>query len=350
MTRLRPAVAPALLFILMGLTVLTACGGRRDVAGLFIYRENDLFMQSLTREIQARAMGSIALETHYGLDSQVIQNEQIEKMLGSGALLMIINPVDRISSHALIRKLAEHQVPVIFFNREPLPEDLHLWEQVWYVGAHAEQSGRMQAELVMELFGSDPQNLNRHDLNGDGVIQAVILKGQQGHQDAEIRTATVLEAFGDAGFAVEILAAETANWSRETGYEKMGGLLDDWGDSIELVISNNDAMAIGALSAMRQRGMFGDSNGNGVIDKGDKAWIPVVGIDGVPEAVVQIEQGFLYGTVLNDWETMAEAIVELGRSIILNRRGNEGARLSAQERYIWVDYKSFKLDDKANRR
>ena len=55
-----PAPAPALSFTLMLLT-LTGCGARRDAAGLFIYRENDLFMLSLTREIQAGAMGKIPL-------------------------------------------------------------------------------------------------------------------------------------------------------------------------------------------------------------------------------------------------------------------------------------------------
>lgn len=340
----RFAHAPALGFTLMLLS-LTGCGARRDAAGLFIYRENDLFMQSLTREIQAGAMGKIPLETYYGLDSQVIQNEQIENMIRSGAGLMIINPVDRIAAHALIRKLASRRIPVIFFNREPLAADLHLWDRVWYVGAHAEQSGKMQAELVMELFGSDPRNLNRYDRSGDGVIQAVILKGQQGHQDAEIRTATVREAFRDADFRVEILAAETADWSRETGYEKMKGLLDEFGELIELVISNNDAMAIGAITAMREKGIFGDSGGNGVVDKDDGDWIPVVGIDGVPEAVVQIEKGYLYGTVLNDWKTMAEVIVELSVEILSNPEAEGIAPSITDDKYIWVDYRSFKLDD-----
>jgi len=333
-----------LLFVIPAVLLLLFCRQNQASVGMFVYREDDLFMRSLTGSIQRKAENRLPLETYYSLNSQIIQNEQIESQLKSGASLMIINPVDRIGAHAVVRKLEAVDVPVIFFNREPLESDLRLWDKTWYVGARAEQSGRMQAELVMDLFGSDPGELNEFDRNGDGRIQTVILKGEQGHQDAEIRTETVLTAFQENGYSIDLLSTEIANWNRDEGFEKMKDLLDTITVPIELVLSNNDAMAIGAISIMRQKGMFKDTNGNGLIDKGDLQWIPVVGIDGVPEAVVQIKEGYLYGTVLNDSESMAEAIVELALEILSGGVGSDFPYPVTDGKYIWIDYKTFILE------
>lgn len=322
--------------------LLISCTRNQNSAGLLIYNEDDLFMGVFTDEIQNKAKGLIDMDTYYALNSQSIQNEQIETALKKGASLLIINPVDRLGAHAVISKLKTLEVPVIFFNREPLPQDIALWDNVWYVGAFAEQSGRMQAELAMELFGSDPHNLNQFDRNADGRIQCVILKGEQGHQDAEIRTRTVQNTFRNQGYTLEVLTTEIANWNRREAYEKMDNFLENLPMPLELVLANNDAMALGAISIMRQRGFFKDDNGNGRVDKDDESWIPVLGIDGVPAAVEHIKDGYLYGTVVNDYSRMAQAIVDL--SSYLLRHGDDAILESAQGRYIWIDYKTFRLE------
>ena len=333
-------IGPALL-VAVAILTLGGCGNRRPSAGLFIYREDDLFMRRLTGEIEDGAAGALELKTWYGRNSQSIQNEQIENALQDGSSVMIVNPVDRIGAHAVVNMLRKADVPVIFFNREPLRQDIALWDKAWYVGARAEQSGRMQAELVMELFGPDPENLNEFDRNSDGRIQCIILKGEQGHQDAEQRTEAVQTAFREKGYRLDILATEIANWNRNEAYEKMDELLDDPGGVPELILSNNDAMALGAISAMRQRGYFQDADGNGSIGREDSDWIPVLGIDGVPDAVGHIQDGYLYGTVLNDSQAMADAIVALARML-----GSDDPPVSesTDDRYIWIDYKTFRLD------
>ena len=336
--------AAPFLFVLLAAFSFTACRKTPIPAGLFIYKEEDLFMRSLTADIQKEAEGRFPLVTYYSLDSQIIQNEQIEASLKSGAPLLIVNPVDRLGAHAVVNKLKALDIPVIFFNREPLEDDLRIWDKAWYVGARAEQSGRMQAELAMELFGENPHYLNEYDRNGDEAIQAVILKGEQGHQDAEIRTATVIKAFADEGYNLDVLSTEVANWNRDEGYERMDDLLDRFGEGIELVLSNNDAMALGAISIMRQRGIFKDTNGNRVIDKDDAKWIPVLGIDGVPDAVGHIKDGYLYGTVLNDSASMADAIAKLSLAILDGGIGDDFPYTVTDGKYIWIDYKTFTLE------
>lgn len=340
-----PLPARALAAGLLAAVVLTSCARNEPAVGLFLYNEADPYIKEFAKQIMAESGSAFAPAKYDAGNSQLIQNEQIESLLADDPALMIINPVDRLGSHSVLRRLQAAGIPGIFFNREPLAADLALWEKSYYVGARAEQSGQLQAKLVMHLFGGHPESLNSYDRNGDGKIQAIILKGEQGHQDAEIRTREVLHSFETAGFSVEVLALEIANWNRDEAYAKMGRLLRDYQDRIELVVSNNDAMALGAISMMRQAGMFQDTNGNGRSDRADELWIPVVGIDGLREAEDSIAEGYLYGTVKNDSLSMAKAIVELA-GIVLGRIDPAKAEYPLQDgTYIWIDYRPFVSED-----
>jgi len=341
-------VSRGLLFLITFLLFFFAAGCRTQEkqTALILYNENDPFIYTFARQLEdlTSDIPNYQLETIDSQNSQILQNEQIEEMAAKGRDLLIINPVDRLGSYSIVKKMKDQEMPIIFFNREPLIEDLKLWDKAYYVGARAEQSGQLQAELIMELFGNDPNQLNQYDRNGDNIIQVVILKGEQGHQDAEIRTVEVVRAFRDRGFELEILITEVANWNQVQAFEKMEQILKTFGGSMEVLLSNNDAMAIGALDRMRLEEVFSDTNGNDRIDPLDDDWLPVVGIDGLSEAVKEIEQGYLYGTVLNDSLTQAKAIVELSEYILEMRRLDGMSFEIIDDKYIWIDYKVFTLD------
>ena len=323
--------------------ILSSCSIKEKTAGLFLYNLQDPYVDIFAEHIIDFASGIFAVESMDCQNSQIIQNEYIEKQIRKKNDIMIINPVDRLGAYSVIKKLKSVNIPVIFFNREPLPKDLDLWEKAYYVGAKAEQSGRLQAEMVIDLFGGEADKLNKYDRNGNSLIETVILKGEQGHQDAEIRTAEVVRAFKENNFKLDILVTEVANWRREEANDKMKKIIDDYGSRIELVISNNDAMALGAVGAMRQKGLFRDSNNNGKIDKDDDSWIPVVGIDGLEEAVEMINKGYLYGSVLNDSYTQARAIAELAEVIMKNKNPDNMNFPLVDGKYIWIDYKPLNL-------
>lgn len=89
--------------------------------------------------------------------------------------------------------------PHYIFNREPVEEDLMQWDQLYYVGAEAKQSGQMQGQLAAAYIKEHPDV----DRNHDGKIQYVILEGEMGHQDAIIRTESVAESLKEQGIALE---------------------------------------------------------------------------------------------------------------------------------------------------
>jgi len=148
------------------------------------------------------------------------------------------------------------------------------------------------------------------DLNKDGVVQYVLLKGEPGHPDAEARTRESVKAFVDAGIKVEQLALEAdPNWSTQHGNDKMATwLTSSFGKNIELVICNNDGMAFGAINALKAAGVK----------------LPLYGVDALDQALTHIADGEMNGTVLNDGVNQSRATLDLAINAAMGKNVTEG--------------------------
>lgn len=333
------------LFSLLLVLFLMSCESSAGKVHVFIYNMEDPYIEVLADEIVRLGSAHYEIERHDAQNSQIIQNETIEEALKNNPRLLIINPVDRLGVYPIIEKAKAADVPIIFINREPLARDLALFDQAYYVGARAEQSGILQAELVAQLFGGQPQDLNQYDRNNDNIIQAVIFKGEQGHQDAELRTTYVVDELERLGFVLDILTTEIANWNKDIAYQETPAVIDQFGESIEVFISNNDAMALGIIDALIELEYYTDLNEDGTVDQMSPSWMPVLGIDGIDLAVQRMQSGHLYATVLNDALAQADATVELSKSILFGAQMPDTPYEVVDGRYVWVDYKKFVLDE-----
>lgn len=326
--------------------ILSACEAQVMTVPVFIYDNSDAYMAEFESNIRLAALSKeYIIRSFDSQNSQIIQNDQIETFMTRDYKVLMINPVDRLSVYAIIEKARLNDSTIIFFNREPLPEDLALYDKVFYVGADAIQSAQLQASLIMDLFGNNPNALNDYDKNGDGIIQTVILKGEQGHQDAEARTKYVIESLTIAGYKVEVLDISIANWDRETAEAQMEELMTLYGDVIEILISNNDAMALGAIETLKTLKFFDDLNNDGVIDRQTEPWLPVVGIDGLEVSTESIKQGYLYGTIKNDSESMADCLVQLTEWLIQGKSLDDFPYKISEGKYLWIDYQKLSLEE-----
>lgn len=264
--------------------------------GVTIYRFDDNFMSFVRRAIETNASGKAELILNDSQNNQATQNEQVDLMISRGVNALAINLVDPQAAASIISKAQAANLPVIFFNKEPNFADLNSYDKAWYVGTASAEAGIMQGQLVADAWLANPD----WDKNGDGKIQYVLLKGEPGHPDAEARTQYVIEEIRSRGIEVEELELQTGMWDSIRGKELMDAWLAKHGDNIEFVIANNDAMALGAIQSLRAEGYF----------TGDK-FMPVVGVDAIPDALEQIKEGIMLGTVLNDARNQGAATFEL---------------------------------------
>lgn len=313
----------------------TADGGEENASelpkiGVTIYKFDDNFMSFVRRTIETRAEGKAELILNDSQNSQAKQNEQVDMMLSKGVGALAINLVDPQAAPSIIKKAKEEGLPVVFFNKEPTLKALESYEDTVYVGTKSSESGIMQGKIVADAWNANPE----WDKNGDGVMQYVLLKGEPGHPDAEARTKYVIESAKEKGVEVKELELQTGMWDSVKAKELLDSWLSKHGESIEFVIANNDAMALGAISALEQNGYF----------NGDK-FMPVVGVDAIPDALTKLEEGTLVGTVLNDAKGQGAATVDAAINAAQGKDFTAGTEYEVKEKSIRVPYVPITQDN-----
>ena len=250
-------VAGLLCLIAVCLT-LTACSGPREEEektsiriGVSLYRGDDTFINNIRNELEAKAKEyeqekgiKVTLDIQDARGSQSTQNNQVERFISLGCDVLCINPVDRMDASVIIDKAMTAEVPVVFFNRQPVEEDMNRWDKLYYIGVDAKETAMLQGQMVVDLYREQPSVI---DLNGDGVVSYVLLEGESSHQDSLIRTEWSIQTLKDGGVPIEKITGGIANWERSQGSALMEQWLSEYQDTIELVISNNDDMALGAI-------------------------------------------------------------------------------------------------------
>ena len=324
----------ALILSLVMIVSLSACtiGGEGDEGGgaaggnvkvaVFWYTFSDAYLSTVRSALDAdlEAAG-IEYQDFDSNNNQGTQLEQVQTAVTNGFNVLVVNLVTSGSADAANQIIAAAgDVPVIFFNRaiEGDGEEgtvLNSNDNIAFIGTDAPEAGHMQGQMIGDFLVA---NFDATDLNGDGQISYAMFMGDASNVEAIYRTQYGVEdanaVLTAAGYP-ELVYFNPNNtdryqldpngaWSSAAGNEFMGTNLAEYseanGNMIELVIANNDDMAIGAISALQAAGYnLGDGN---------CTKIPVFGVDATQVAQDAIAADTMTGTVKQDAEGMASAI------------------------------------------
>ena len=216
-------------------------------------------------------------------------------------------------------EVANKDKPLVWFNRQPSNSStgeldmaaLSLNANTYYVGFDANQGAELQGTMVRDYIEA---NIDTIDRNGDGVIGYVLAIGDIGHNDSIARTRGVRNALGtavEANGAVdstpvgtntdgsstyvqdgtleingktytvrelasqEMKTAAGATWDAPTAGNAIGTWAASFGESIDVVVSNNDGMGMSMFNAWAK-------------DQG----VPTFGYDANSDAVAAIAEGY----------------------------------------------------------
>ena len=283
-------------------------------------------------------------------DSNAIQTTQTDDintavLIGTNALVINLVESGSISVAQSLMDVAKGaNLPAVFFNRAVSTDNdaaaqLFLgYEKSAFIGTKFEEAGQMQGTMIGKYV---VEHYDEMDLNGDGVISYVMFKGDDANQEAILRTQYGVEfadaeltaagkpalKFYDENNANKYLVDLNGTWSNTASYEYMGTILSQYneanGNMIELVIANNDDMAIGAINYLKTVG-YNDGVGK---------TIPVFGVDAVDAAKAAINAGEMAGTIKQDAEGMADAVATITANLIAGKDKFEGLN----ENYRIVD-------------
>ncbi len=316
------------LVLAMLMPSLISCGRDEGEISVLYYTYSDTYISSVRLAID-RELDAAGLAHHnYDANSnQTTQTEQVDTAISKGSRLLMVNIVDTGSDDAaknIIAKAKAADIPVIFFNRSVSEEVISSYDKCVFVGTDYEMAGKMQGELIGNYIA---ENFTSVDINKDGKISYVLFKGQQGNAEAEARTKYSIEdaskilqskglgalTFYDKANKDGYLVDQGGNWSAQAANDYMKTVLSAYSESggnmIELVVANNDEMALGAIAALKEIG-YNKSGGK---------TIPVFGVDATEAAVASINEGSMTGTVKQDAEGMAKSITDIAENMIEGR-------------------------------
>lgn len=327
------------LVFLVCLCGLSACGipekteTEKINIGVASYNQSDTYINELVFCFKEECnrletnQHKISVTVQDAAGSQKIQNDQVKRLIKEGCNVLCVNLADRTNPSEIIEAAKESDILIIFFNREPVAEDLNQWEKLYYVGAKAKQSGVMQGELAADLIWER----KTVDRNKDGKIQYVVLEGEMGHQDAIVRTESAVDSLKEKGVELEKLSYEIANWNRAQAQNRMTQMINQYNNQIELVLANNDDMALGAIDAYEKLGYT-------------ETDIPAfLGIDGTDEGLEAVLEEKMAATVYNDKEAQANAMAQLARQLVT---GEKMKKVEFEnQRYIYLPYEKVTKDN-----
>ena len=330
----------ALLLALACVFSFAACSGGNagsdssdGEVSVFYYTFSDTYISSVRSAMDKLLSDSGVKYNNYDANgNQTTQTEQVTTAIAKGSKLLIVNVVDTGSNDAaqnIVDMAKAQNIPVIFFNRSVDESVVSSYDKCVFVGTDYEMAGHMQGEMIGEYVLA---NYDKLDLNGDGKISYVMFKGQEGNMEAIARTQYGVEdcnkvlteagkpeiEFYDANNSNKYLVDQNGTWASQAATEYMSTILAQYSEAgnnmIELVIANNDEMAIGSVTALQNAGY----------NKEGATVIPVFGVDATDAAKDAIAAGTMTGTIKQDAEGMANTIAQITANYLTSAETFEG--------------------------
>ncbi len=235
-----------------------------------------------------------------------------------------------------VAKVANKDKPLVFYNRQPSDpvsgeidmESMNWNGSTYYVGFDAAGGGAVQGQLIKDFLASaDPAVIDR---NGDGILGYVLCVGDVGHNDSRARTEGIRRALDTwngspdptnvkdgsvnvGGKTLKVVELEGkamtgtdgSTWNANAATDAMSGWATKFADQIDMVVSNNDGMAMGCLQASNY-----------------PAGVPIFGYDANADAIEAIGAGKMTGTVSQNVDAQATATLQVIRNLLDGETGD----------------------------
>jgi ABC-type sugar transport system substrate-binding protein len=218
-------------------------------------------MNAFKAEIEKQ--GYEAVESD-GQVSSPKQTADIEAAITQGVKGIVISPNEVDAMAPALQQAVEAGIPVVTVDRRVPSVDGILA----HVGADNVKGGEAQGQLIMSLFPDGATIIN--------------LQGQSGASPAIDRNKGLHNVIDPVADKYKIVFEQTAGFARDKGLSVTEAALSGLAEPPKVIVAANDDMALGAMEAVKARGLSG---------------IAIIGFDALPEALAQVRDGGLTATI-----------------------------------------------------
>jgi inositol transport system substrate-binding protein len=244
-----------------------------------LHNLSEPFFVAMRRELESEATKlGVEMSVVDGQSNSAKQTADVEAAVASGANGIILAPTDVNALTPAVESVLKAGIPIVTVDRRVDNTSVN----VPHVGADNVAGGRGMAQWVIEHF--------------PGGARIVLITGQPGSSSAIDRTRGIVEALRSAGPQYPIIAEQSANWQREQGLTVTQNILTSLGTQVpQVILCEDDDMALGALEALRTSGIAG---------------VKVLGFNATPEALARLRDGQMAATVEQSPARQARAALQ----------------------------------------
>ncbi|WP_341274865.1 galactose ABC transporter substrate-binding protein [Clostridium beijerinckii] len=285
-------------------------------------------------DIQIENAGKVQFTFFDAKENQSIQNESIENALNEDFNLFVIRPVSKNLSdiEGTFNKIQQKNIPLIILY-EKTPSIVNLLRpyrnRSIILNTDLIQSGILEGKILANAWNANKGGL---DKNKDNILQYILIKGPSDSNITTIRNKYSIQAINESGIKTQEISSVTCDFLEECARTSVESLFLNYSNKIEAIIANSDSMAIGAVKGLQKYGY----------NKRDPSkYIPVVGVDALPEAQELIAKGFMTGTVKQDPREHANAIYSIGMNLISGAPPLSGTNYKFDETGVAIELPYF---------
>ena len=316
----RLIVGILLLSFLCGCASNNGAGGKENVKILLSVNQMDTFRQTLVDAalIKAKEEGATldVLDAGGVIENQV---DHMKKAAKEGYDIIICSPVSTDTVVEL--KASADGLPIVFFNSCPSDKQLKDCFYV-YAGSDEQVAGEYQAEYVLENFKTKNE------------ISVVIIGGSKGHSATVGRTNGIKKVLSQSGKTINYVFEDYADWDTGKAYDIFSIFLKT-GVKADCVLCNNDAMALGVIQCMEEKGISTND-------------MMVLGVDATVDGCDSIKEGKMAFTVYQSGSGQGNAAVEMALRIVRGDAPEQMEGITENGKYVWVPFEKVDSNNVGN--
>lgn len=281
---------------------------KKEVIGVLLRNDTEPFLAAYKAGlIKAAKENGITLQSYSANNDAAIQIDQLKTMLLNGVKNFVIIAYNTDLTEQMAKIINSQGGSAAFSNIIPSVDALKVGKNFYYASSPETDAGNFQAQIIDSYFKKNPSKLNGKNL------RVVYFNGEYGHPAQIYRKVGVMEGLAKLGYNVNVVAEFGANWNLDSARQYLSLWLEGKHSDFDVVIAQNDEMALGAVEALVSHGYVDNpSNPTQDVDRdGTALAVPVLGVDATEGGKTSMQKNQMYGTVLQDANAQAATALEL---------------------------------------
>ena len=233
----------------------SATSGKKITVGCSVYYYSAFISLMVAGEKKEAAAEGANLTVLDANNNSATQLSQIEDLIAKKVDVILVAAVDTNAIVPAIKMCKDAHIPLCAVNML-----INTKEDYYYVGPNDVQAGEKEMQACIDKIG------------GKGNI--VVLEGPIG-TSAQLQRLegnnNVLKKYPN----VHVIAEQTANWDRSQAQALVENWLQAFPGKIDGIVAHNDEMGMGALQAIKAKGLN----------------IPITGVDAIQDGCLSIKKG-----------------------------------------------------------